>query len=140
MIFISSKTPLSGLPDTKEEIYKYDWFIFSSTITNKDYHSDEHLYRIYNNLIWYPLLYKDKLYNYLLTDEYYYESKLHNVIEHQITEITIMEKFKYIYKPGIVEIIQKQDRIFGEDDIRDMFLTFRKNNFRENPVCEYILG
>ena len=38
------------------------------------------------------------------------------------------------------EIIKEKDFIFGEKDIKKMFDTFRENNLRENPVCEYVLG
>ena len=38
------------------------------------------------------------------------------------------------------EVIKEKDFIFGENDIEKMFVTFRENNFRENHVCEYVLG
>lgn len=38
------------------------------------------------------------------------------------------------------EVIKEENHIFREDDIRKIFETFRGNNFRENPVCEYVLG
>ena len=36
------------------------------------------------------------------------------------------------------EVINQEERLFGEDDIRDMFNYFERNNFRENPICEYM--
>lgn len=36
--------------------------------------------------------------------------------------------------------MKEKDFIFGEKDIEKMFKIFRENNFRENPVCEYVLG
>ena len=38
------------------------------------------------------------------------------------------------------EIINQDERLFGEEDIRRMFNLFERNNFRENPICEYVLG
>ena len=38
------------------------------------------------------------------------------------------------------EIIKQEERLFGEEDIRRMFNLFEQNNFRENPIYEYVLG
>ena len=38
------------------------------------------------------------------------------------------------------EVIKQEERLFGEDDIRKVFNLFEKNNFRENHICEYVLG
>ena len=38
------------------------------------------------------------------------------------------------------EVIKQEERLFGEEDIRRMFNLFERNNFRENPICEYMLG
>lgn len=38
------------------------------------------------------------------------------------------------------EIIKQEERLFGEEDIRKVFNLFEKNNFRENPICKYVLG
>ena len=38
------------------------------------------------------------------------------------------------------EVIKQEERLFREEDIRMMFNLFEKNNFRENPICEYVLG
>lgn len=38
------------------------------------------------------------------------------------------------------EVIKQEERLFGEEDIRKMFNLFEENNFRENPICEYVLG
>lgn len=38
------------------------------------------------------------------------------------------------------EVIKQEERIFGEDDIKKMFDYFERNNYRENPICEYVLG
>ena len=40
----------------------------------------------------------------------------------------------------IHDVIKEKYFIFGEKDIEKMFVTFRENNFRENHVCEYVLG
>lgn len=36
------------------------------------------------------------------------------------------------------EVINEANHIFREDDIRKVFESFRENNFRENPICEYV--
>ena len=38
------------------------------------------------------------------------------------------------------EVIKQEERLFGEEDIRKVFNLFEENNFRENPICEYVLG
>ena len=38
------------------------------------------------------------------------------------------------------EIIKQEERLFREEDIRRMFNLFDRNNFRENPIYEYVLG
>ena len=38
----------------------------------------------------------------------------------------------------IKEVIKQEERLFGEEDIRKMFGLFAENNFRENPICEYV--
>ena len=38
------------------------------------------------------------------------------------------------------EVIKQEDRIFGEEDIKKMFDYFERNNFRKNPICEYVFG
>ena len=38
------------------------------------------------------------------------------------------------------DVIKQEERLFGEEDIRRMFNLFERNNFRENHICEYVLG
>ena len=38
------------------------------------------------------------------------------------------------------EVIKQEYRIFGEEDIKKMFDYFERNNFKENPICEYVFG
>ena len=38
------------------------------------------------------------------------------------------------------EVIKQEKRLFGEEDIRKVFNLFEENNFRENPICEHVLG
>ena len=37
------------------------------------------------------------------------------------------------------EVIKQEERLFGEENIREMFNLFERNNFKENPICEYVL-
>ena len=39
-----------------------------------------------------------------------------------------------------IEIIKESDFVFAKKDIEDMFLTFKGNNFRIDPVCEVVFG
>lgn len=52
-----------------------------------------------------------------------------------ISSTVPFDQIPNLYKEAI-----KKDFIFGENDIEKMFVTFRENNFRENSVCEYVLG
>lgn len=83
MIFISSKLPLAEIESlTPSEIRnKTDWFLFDYQIRNKKYWKDDNLYHMYNRLYWYPIFYKDKLYNYLMSDNYYFKSKLYKTMK-----------------------------------------------------------
>ncbi len=38
------------------------------------------------------------------------------------------------------EVIKHEERLFGEEDIKKMFNLFERNNFRDNPICEYVFG
>ena len=83
MIFISSKLPLTEIETlTQNEIRnKTDWFLFDYQIRNKKYWKDDNLYHMHNRLYWYPIFYKDKLYNYLMSDNYYFKSNLYKIME-----------------------------------------------------------
>ena len=45
---------------------------------------------------------------------------------------SVMEKEKK-------EVINELKHIFREKDIKKMFKSFKENNFKKNPVCEFIL-
>ena len=38
------------------------------------------------------------------------------------------------------EVVKKEERLFREEDIKRMFSLFERNNFTENPICEYVFG
>lgn len=96
---------------------------------------------MYYKLIWYPIFYRERIYNYLISDKYYFSSSLYNILK-SYAQIISMKRIKCFDK--IVdfdkEAIKQEDRLFGEDNIRDMFNCFERNNFRENPICKYLLG
>lgn len=142
MIFISSTVPIDQIPITHEEIDKTEWFLFSIRINNKNYEKDYELYKMYNRLCWYPFFYKEKLYNYLMSDNYYFKSRLYKEVMKNYGGFICMKNVKRLEE--IIdydkEVIKEKDFIFGEKDIEKMFESFRENNFRENPVCEYVLG
>ena len=82
IVFISSQLPLTELQTiSQEEILNQDWFLFDWQIKNKKYLSDENLNKMYYRLIWYPIFYKEKIYNYLLTDKYYYTCPLSQILK-----------------------------------------------------------
>ena len=82
MVFISSQLQLTKLQTiSQEEILNQDWFLFDWQIKNKKYLSDGNLNKIYYRLIRYPIFYKERLYNYLLTDKYYYTCQLSQIIK-----------------------------------------------------------
>ena len=120
---------------------KTDWFLFDNQIKNKKYWKDDNLYHMHNRLYWYPIFYKDKLYNYLMSDNYYFKGKLYKMMENH-AQIICMRRVKNFdeIKDYDREVIKQEDRIFGEEDINKMFDCFERNNFKENPICEYVFG
>ena len=143
MIFISSKMPLAEIESlTPSEIQnKTDWFLFDYQIRNKKYWKDDNLYHMHNRLYWYPIFYKDKLYNYLMSDNYYFKSNLYKMMENyaQIICMRQVKNFDEITDYDR-EVIKQEDRIFGEEDIKKMFDYFERNNFRKNSIYEYVFG
>ena len=142
MVFISSQLPLTELQTiSQEEILNQDWFLFDWQIKNKKYLSDENLNKMYYKLIWYPIFYKKRIYNYLITDKYYYGSPLYQTLK-GYAQIISMKNVKNSNEitDHDKEVIKQEERLFGEEDIRRMFNLFERNNFRENPICEYVLG
>ena len=143
MIFISSKIPFAEIEIlTPNEIRnKTDWFLFDYQIRHKKYWKDDTLYHMYNRLYWYPIFYKDKLYNYLMSDNYYFTSNLYKMMENH-AQIICMRRVKNFdeIKDYDREVIKQENRILGEEDIKKMFDYFERNNFNENPICEYVLG
>ena len=142
MVFISSQLPLTEIQNiSQEEILNQDWFLFDWKIKNKKYQSDENLNKMYYRLIWYPIFYKKRIYNYLLTDKYYYTCPLSQTLK-GYAQIISMKNVKNSHEitNHDKEVIKQEKRLFGEEDIRKMFNLFEKNNFRENYICEYMLG
>ena len=142
MVFISSQLPLTELQTmSQEKILNQDWLLFDWQIKSKKYLSDRYLNKIYYRLIRYPIFYKEKIYNYLLTDKYYYTSPLYQSLK-GYAQIISMKNVKNSHEiiDRDKEVIKQVERLFGEEDIRRMFNLFERNNFRKNPICEYVLG
>ena len=142
MVFISSQLQLTELQTiSQEKILNQDWFLFDWQIKNKKYPSDENLNKMYYRLIRCPIFYKEKLYNYLITDKYYYSNPLYQVLK-GYAQIISMKNVKNSHEitDRDKEVIKQEERLFGEEDIKRMFRLFEKNNFRESPICEYVLG
>lgn len=98
---------------------------------------------MYYRLFWYPIFYRERIYSYLISDKYYFSSQLYNTLKvkgyAQIISIKKVKRSDEIVNRE-KEIIKQEDRIFGEDDIKQMMDLMEKNNYRENPICEYVLG
>ena len=145
MVFISSQLSLTELQTiSQDEILNQNWFLFDLfdlQIKNKKYLSDRYLNKMYYRLIWYPIFYKERIYNYFLTDKYYYTNSLYQILK-GYTQIISMKNVKSSHEitDRDKEVIKQEERLFGEEEIRRMFNLFEKNNFRENPICEYVLG
>lgn len=142
MIFISSTVPFDQIPNTHEGIDKTGWFLFSIRIDNKNYEKDWELYKMYSRLHWYPFFYKEKLYNYLMSDNFYFKSNFYKDVMKHCGEFICMSKVKRLEEITDYdkEVIKEKDFIFKEKDIKKMFDSFRENNFKKNHVCEYVLG
>ena len=140
MIFVSSTVPLKEIPTSKEKIYKSDWFLFSTMIKEKDYQKDDGLDGIYYKLCLYPYFYTQDLYNYLMSDNYYYKHPLYATMQNsaQLFCMRRVKRFDEITNWD-VEVINELKHIFREKDIKKMFKSFKDNNFKKNPVCEFIL-
>ena len=142
MVFISSQLPLTELQTmSQEKILNQDWLLFDWQIKSKKYLSDRYLNKMYYRLIRCPIFYKEKIYNYLLTDKYYYTNPLYQTLT-GYAQIIFMKNIKNSHEitDRDKEVIKQEDRLFGEEDIRRMFNLFDENNFRDNPICEYVLG
>ena len=76
-----------------------------------------------------------------MSDHYYYKSHLYNTMQN-LARLTCMKKIRHYDEitNWDKEVINKENHIFKEDDIKKMFESFRENNFRESPVREFVLG
>ena len=126
MVFISSQLPLTELQTiSQEEILNQDWFLFDCQIKSKRYLSDKNLNKMYYRLIWYPIFYKERIYNYLITDKYYYTSPLYQSSKWYAQIISIKNvKGSHEITDRDKEVIKQEERLFGEEDIRRMFYLF----------------
>lgn len=111
-------------------------------IDNKNYKKDWELRKMYDRLLWYPFFYKEKLYNYLMSDNFYFKSNFYKNVMKHCGEFICMSKVKRLEEITDYdkEVIKEKDFIFKEKDIEKMFDSFRENNFKKNHVCEYVLG
>ena len=117
-----------------------DWFLFSAMIKRKDYQKDDGLNGIYYKLCLYPYFCTQNLYNYLMSDNYYYKHHLYATMQNS-AQLFCMRKVKRFDEitNWDKEVINEENYIFREEDIKKMFEYFRENSFRKNPVCEFVL-
>lgn len=114
-----------------------EWFLFHTNIKSKE----EVIAEIHDYLMYYSFFYRQKVYVYLMTDKYYWKTDLFNTIQNSCY-IRCMSKVKEFdeIKDWDIEFIKSENRIFGEDDIKQMMDLMEKNNYKENPIFEYVLG
>ncbi len=140
MVFLSSQIKLEDLPDTKEKFSNYGWFLFSIMIQSKDIRHDDELCNMYNRLTCYPFVHTETLFNYLMSDNYYFKSNLYSVLKNT-AEIICMRKINnFEFANDKKTLIPEEKRKFDKEDIYNMFDFFKRNNFRENPICQYVLS
>ena len=140
MVFISSQLPLTELQTiSQEEILNQDWFLFDLKIKNKKYQSDENLNKMYYRLIWYPIFYKKRIYNYLLTDKYYYTCPLSQTLK-GYAQIISMKNVKNSNEitDRDKEVIKQEERLFGEEDIRRMCWIENKTKQQKEKLLSFI--
>ena len=140
MVFISSQLPLTEIQTiSQEEILNQDWFLSDWQIKNKKYQSDENLNKMYYRLIWYPIFYKERIYNYLLTDKYYYTSPLYQTLK-GYAQIISMKNVKKSHEitDHDKEVIKQEERLFGEEDIRRMCWIENKTKQQKEKLLSFI--
>ena len=85
---------------------------------------------MYYRLIWYPIFYKERIYNYLLTDKYYYTNPLYQTLT-GYAQIISMKNVKNSHEitDRDKEVIKQEERLFGEEDIKGMIECKKEKRF-----------
>lgn len=75
-----------------------------------------------------------------MSDNYYYKTNLFNTLRN-IGTFSIMDKVLELSEitDYDTQTIKKKKRIYKREDVKKMFESFRENNFKENPIYEYVL-
>lgn len=154
MIFVACLYPIE-MENRARMSYENGFFIMREMVKNKKYWLDENL-DLAHNLIWYyTWYYTDPCYCYLMTDNYWYKSKIANENHPVLPDakigtfgwITRIDRLPHNYEDYVAnrdkyphEFIQEENRRFSKDDIDKVFKKFELNNFRTNPCCGAKLG
>ena len=93
MVFISSQLPLTELQTMSSEEMQSGLVLIRLADQNQKIHSDKNLDKMCYRLIWYLIFYKEKIYNYLMSDKYYFSSQLYKTLK-CYAQIISMKKVK----------------------------------------------
>lgn len=139
---MSSTIPIGDI-HSQEDFKIDDFFLLDTLVRGKDYIKDDKLDLAYWRMSLYPFYYNKRLYNYLMSDNYYYKSALYKIFPN-IADCVLLEKIPpYFSERTNTEkypIIEKEKRICETKDVKEIFEKFKKNNFKNNPIIEIILG
>lgn len=146
MYFVSSTVPFEEL-STIESGMKDKWFLMQDCIKNKNSKAkgNDRLETLESLCSDYPIFY-DKLpiYFYLMTDNYYYKSKFfkNNPCVGTVWGVEgIPHRYEDVWKyPEKYKFIAEEDRVCSKEEILKVFEIFKNHNFKENPICEVIIG
>lgn len=143
MVFISTLIPIENI-STLEDITSKEWFLLQIGIKSKTL-ADDKLSSLVFKLYIYSYWYEEKPHIYLMTDNYYYKSKIYNLLPNSFQRIiqTRIPKYFSYNEPGCVEqypMLSDKKRTIKEDDIKIVFESLLENNFKNNPIIHLTLG
>lgn len=88
--------------------------------------------------------YKNILYCYLMSDNYFCKSKLSEIFYNWYSFVCMDKVPNSLYDifrdSGEYPKLKEAERLYSKEDINNMFYEFKNHNFRVNPICEGILG
>lgn len=142
MVFIATTVPIEELKSKDDILYTYDYFLLETRIQNKDLKKDDALYYKYLDIRLYPYWHNEPLHMYLISNNYYYNSNLYDILGNScmITKAKKIPEYHSEENVKAFPILQAEERIMTEQDILKGFEKFKENNFKKNSIVEVILG
>ena len=142
MVFIATTIPIEELKSKDDILYTYDYFLLETRIQNKNIKYDELLYGEYLVVCLYPYWHNKPLHIYLISNSYYYNSNLYEVLGSSCSIRQLRNMPKYYSEENVkaYPMLPIEERIMTEQDILEGFEKFRENNFKKNPIVEVIIG